>query len=729
MFNKTKNKIKHNLNSMKKIDFDISGMHCASCALIIEKQVKKLNGVSSINVNSSTEKASIVIDESKISNNEIIKTIKKSGYGASVSNSLSLDIKKRKEMNNIFYKFLFSGLLSVPMLYFMLLDFFKFLPGAKFLPPYFGIISFLLVTPIQFIIGSSFYKGFISGLKMRTFNMDSLIAIGTSVAYFYSIFNFITFIITNHSLIGINGEKISQLYFETSAFLIAFVNLGKWLEFKTKSKANNAVSNLIKLQAKIARVYRGGEIVDIPIDEVVLNDIVIVRPGEKIPVDGLIIKGNSFIDESMITGESIPVEKNIGDNVVGSTINKNGTLEIKTIGVGENMILFRIVKLIEDAQSSKAPIQSFADKVSSIFIPIVLTLAIITFIVWFFIIKANLSYSLMAFVSVVVISCPCALGFATPIAIMIGTGKAAENGILIKGGEPLENACNINTIVFDKTGTLTNGKPIVTDIKSFSNMSNNEIISVVASIEKTSEHPLAEAIYSFANKNNISLQNVENFKSITGVGVFGCINSVEYYFGKPGKFYNDQIKYLEEHGKTVMVLSSNDRLLGLIAVADTVKDSSKNAIEKLKKMNIDIYMITGDNVRTANAIASQLGIKNVLSEVLPEDKINEIKKLQLLGKKVAMVGDGINDAPAIAQANIGFAMGAGTDIAIETGDIIIMSNNLNDVISAIQISKETMIKIKQNMFFALFYNSVGIVIAARVFALQGFVLSPEIAGF
>ena len=707
---------------MKKIDLNISGMHCASCALIIEKQVKKLDGISSVNVNASTEKASVIFDEDKISNNDIIKSIKKSGYGVVDSNN------KLKETRFIFFKFIIAGLLSLPMLYFMFLDFFKFLPGATFLPPYFGIISLILTTPIQFIIGFGFYKGFISGLRMKTFNMDSLIAIGTSVAYVYSIINFILFFTNNHSLLGIGGEKIPQLYFETAAFLITFVNLGKWLEAKAKNRTNDAVSKLIGLQSKTARVFRNNEIIDINIEDVIIGDIVIVRPGEKIPVDGVIIKGNSSVDESMITGESIPVEKNIGDKIIGGTINKHGSFEIKVTSVGSDTVLFRIIKLIEDAQSSKAPIQSFADKISSIFVPIVILIAIITFIVWYFIIGAGLSFALMAFTSVLVIACPCALGLATPTAIMVGTGIAAQNGILIKGGEPLEIAGKINTIVFDKTGTLTNGKPKVTDIVSFSELNKNEIVSIAASIEKMSEHSLAEAIYSFANESNIQLKEVSNFKSITGVGVSGEIDSMDYLFGKPGKFYNNQVRDLEEQGKTVMILSSGEYILGAIAVADTIKASSKEAVCKLAKMNIEVYMITGDNERTANAIARELGIVNVLAGVLPEDKSNKIKEIQSKGKIVAMVGDGVNDAPALAQADLGIVMGSGTDVAIETGSVVIMKNNLNDVISAIEISKETMFKIKQNMFFALFYNVIGIPIAARVFAGYGFVLAPELAG-
>lgn len=492
------------------------------------------------------------------------------------------------------------------------------------------------------------------------------------------------------------------------------------------------------LQAKTARVLRNGEALDIPIDQVVKGDVVLVRPGEKIPVDGVIIKGSSAVDESMITGESLPVEKQVEDKVIGGTINKTGSFEFQATKVGSETTLSQIIRLVEDAQGSKAPIQAFADRISAKFVPAVILLAIATFVIWYFVLGAALSFALMAFTAVIVIACPCALGLATPTAIMVGTGSGAENGILIKGGEPLEAACKINTIVFDKTGTITKGKPEVTDNQSFSSIDEDELLTIAASLEKQSEHPLAEAIYSYANEEGITLREAQEFKAIPGHGVQGEIDGKLYYFGNtrlmtetlnlPLEKYSRKISRLEEQGKTVMTLATKEDILGIIGVADTVKETSREAVDMLKKRGIEVYMITGDNSRTAQAIAKQVGVTNVLAEVLPEDKANEVKKLQEQGKKVAMVGDGINDAPALAQAELGIAMGSGTDVAMETGGIVIIKNDLRDVVNAIDLSKSTMSKIKQNMFFALFYNVMGIPIAARIFVGLGLVLKPELAG-
>ena len=576
------------------------------------------------------------------------------------------------------------------MFYFM---FFKF--------QYSGIISFILATPVQFIIGAGFYRGMWSALKMRTFNMDSLIAIGTSVAYFYSAINFFM--------------KIPELYFETAAFLITFVILGKFLEAKAKGRTSEAIQKLMGLAAKTARVIRNGETLDVPIDQVVKGDVVLVRPGEKIPVDGVILKGSSAIDESMITGESLPVEKQVGDNVIGATINKTGSFELEATRVGAESTLSQIIKLVEDAQGSKAPIQAFADKISAWFVPAVIIVALITFVTWYLLLGATLSFALMAFTAVIVIACPCALGLATPTAIMVGTGKGAEHGILVKGGEPLEAACKVKTIIFDKTGTITKGHPEVTDVIG-------DVLKIAASLEKYSEHSLAEAI---VKKHQGELFEVLDFKAIPGEGISGKISGKSYFFGKPKyKSYHE----LENMGKTVMELSIGDKVLGAVAVADTVKETSKEAVEKLIKMGLEVWMITGDNTRTAKAIASQVGITNVLAEVLPQDKAGEVKRLQALGTRVAMVGDGINDAPALAQADLGIAMGSGTDVAMESGGIVIIKNDLRDVVHAIELSKETMQKIKQNMFFALFYNVAGIPIAARVFSFAGLILKPELAG-
>lgn len=729
------------ISKSARVNLSLFGMHCSSCAAIIEKSLKKVPGVTQANVNFAAEKASVMYDESQAKKEDLISAVQKAGYKAILvdQKDTEFDTKKRnEEIKSQFSKFITSFLLSLPMIYFMLFDFFSFFPGKTLVLPYVGIISLILATPVQFIVGRGFYKGMWSALQMKTFNMDSLIAIGTSVAYFYSLINFINYIFTKGSLIGLGGEKIPELYFETAAFLITFVVLGKWLEAKAKGRTSDAIKKLMGLQAKTARVIRNGETLDIPVDQVVKDDVMIVRPGEKVPVDGVIIKGSSAVDESMITGESIPVEKNVNDNVTGGTINKNGSFEFKVSRVGAETTLSQIIRLVEEAQGSKAPIQAFADRISSRFVPAVIGIALLTFVIWFFFLGAPLSFALMAFTAVIVIACPCALGLATPTAIMVGTGKGAEHGILVKGGEPLEAANKINAIIFDKTGTITKGKPEVTDIESFRDLDEDEILAIAASLEKQSEHPLAEAIYKEAEDEKINLDEVKNFKAIPGHGVVGEIDKIVYYFGNrklisdiaglPVERINRKMSRLEEQGKTVMILSTKEEILGAIGVADTVKETSKEAIEHLHKMHITTYMITGDNKRTAKAIAQQVGITNVFAEVLPEDKAKHVKRLQDERKKVAMVGDGINDAPALAQAELGIAMGSGTDVAMETGGIVIIKDDLRDVVNAITLSKETMSKIKQNMFFALFYNIIGIPIAARIFVGLGLVLKPELAG-
>ncbi|OGH05830.1 MAG: copper-translocating P-type ATPase [Candidatus Levybacteria bacterium RBG_16_35_11] len=737
---KTKKLSLQSNNNSQRAKLALYGMHCSSCAMLIEEALREKEGVIKAHVNFAAEKATVIFDENKVTVEDLIGVVRKAGYKAEVPQEKDFEFENRKRQKEIkaeFNKFLVSLILSLPLLYFMLLDFFKFLPGMA-INPFVGIISLILTIPIQFGVGAGFYKGTVSALRMKTFNMDSLIAIGTSVAFFYSLYNLLYYYAINGLIIGLEGQKIPELYFETAAFLITFVTLGKWLEAKTKGKTSDAIKKLIGLSPKTARVVRNGETLDVPIEEVTHGEIIIVRPGEKIPVDGVIVSGSSAVDESMITGESLPVEKNIEDNVIGGTINKTGSFEFKALKIGQETTLSQIIRLVEDAQGSKAPIQAFADRISAFFVPIIIGIAIITFIVWYFAFGASLTFALLAFTAVIVIACPCALGLATPTAIMVGTGNGAENGILIKGGEPLEEACKINAIIFDKTGTLTKGKPEVTDTDSLSNLSEDEILLLAASLEKQSEHPLAEAIFNSAKEKKIQLREVTRFKAIPGHGVSGEIKGTVYYFGNRRLItetlgvsiekYERKIQKLEEQGKTVMILATKKQILGSVAVADMIKETSKEAVDTLKKRGIEIYMITGDNERTATAIAAVAGITNVLAEVLPQDKANEIKKLQESGKKVAMVGDGINDAPALAQSDLGIAMGSGTDIAMETGGIVIIKNDLRDVVSAIDLSKSTMGKIKQNMFFALFYNIIGIPIAARVFAFLGLVLRPELAG-
>jgi len=719
----------------------IHGMHCSSCANVITKEIKKVPGVQEASVNFASEKANIIHNQEHAHTDQFIAAVKKAGYTAELIDGNSPHDHMHHGGSGKEYKrkFLFGLFLSLPLIYFMATDFIKWLPGAELLMPYVGLVSLLLTTVVQFYLGAGFYKGMWSGLRTKSFNMDSLVAIGTSAAYFYSVAFYIKYVAQNGSLIGLAGEKIPELYFETAAFLITFVLLGKWLEARAKGKTNEAIQKLMSLQVKSAHLVIKGEIIEKPIEQIKHGDILLVRPGETVPLDGQVTKGSSSVDESMVTGESMPVTKHVGQGVIGATINQTGSFEFKVTRIGQETMLSQIIKMIDEAQSSKAPIQALADRISNWFVPIVIGIAVITFLAWFFVFGGSFVFSLMAFTSVLVIACPCALGLATPTAIMVGTGKGAESGILVKGGEPLEATQQINTIIFDKTGTLTHGKPVTTDVIGLHGKSDDEVLRLAASLERDSEHPLAMAIVERAGKRKLANLNVDDFQSISGKGITGFIKGKRYYFGN--RFLiseklssqaleetNDQLKALEDQGKTVMLLATDKELIGAIAVADTIKPTSKQVVSLLAKMGLDVYMITGDNKRTAQAIAKELGIKNVLAEVLPQDKAAKVKELQKSGRSVAMVGDGINDSPALAQADLGIAMGGGTDIAMETGGIILMRNDLMDVITAIQLSRETVGKIKQNLFFALFYNVTGIPIASRLFAGFGLVLKPELAG-
>ncbi|MBL7051926.1 MAG: copper-translocating P-type ATPase [Nanoarchaeota archaeon] len=705
---------------MKKTNLQITGMHCASCSTIIDRSLKKVNGVQDVAVNFATSKARVTFDENKISEKKIIETIKGKGYGASLLKGSSDKHGNflKKEIN--YYKKMFLLALVFALPAFVIGMIFMWL---KIHIPYEEYILWALATPIQFFVAKRFYLGAWAALKNKTANMDSLIVLGTSAAYFFSVYA----VLFNPSL----GQ-----YFETSAILITLVVMGKWLEAIAKGKTSDAIKKLMGLSPKAAIVIRNKKEIRIPIEEVVVGDIIIVKPGEKIPVDGVLTKGHSSIDESMITGESIPIEKNIGSLVIGGTINKLGAFQFKAKKIGADTTLSQIIKLVEEAQETKAPIQRFADIVSAYFVPIVIAIALITFITWVTF-NASISFALIAAVAVLVIACPCALGLATPTAIMVGTGKGANKGILIKGGEALETAHKINYVIFDKTGTITKGKPELTDLISIGKNKEKDILKIVAGLEKQSEHPLAEAIVNHAKKEKISIPSVKNFKAIVGHGIKAKIGSKEYFFGNQKLMKDNQVNMkteqskidqLEEEGKTVMFLGSEKNLLGVIAVADQLRPSSQQAVTRLNKMGIKVYMITGDNKRTANAIAKSVGIKNVFAEVLPKDKANYVKKLQRKGK-VAMVGDGINDAPALAQAEIGIAMGSGTDVAMETGNIVLMRDNPVDVAKAIKLSKLTMSKIRGNLFWALFYNVLGIPIAAGVlYPYTGWLLSPIIAG-
>jgi Cu+-exporting ATPase len=707
---------------MQKINLDIKGMHCQSCVTLLTKNIQRDPGVKYANVNFTTEKATVEFDESKTNQNKIIKIISGLGYNAipvtGEINPKYENQKKQAEIKKLRKTFLLSLLFAVPAA----------IIGMILMPlgievPYGIFILFLLGTPIQFIIGWYMYKSAFGALKNKSANMDSLIAIGTSAAYFYSVYVMIF-------------DPMGDQYFEAAAVLITFVFLGRYLEAVAKGKTSEAIKKLMNLSPKIASVIRKGQEVKIPVDEVAVNDIVIVKPGEKVPVDGVIIEGESAVDESMITGESMPIDKHIKDMVIGATINKHGSFKFKATKVGAKSTLAQIIKLIEDAQGKKAPIQRFADRISAYFVPAVIGISILSFLIWYFIVGQTFEFSLIIAVAVLVIACPCALGLATPTAIMVGTGKGAEKGILIKGGDALETAHKLYAVVFDKTGTLTQGKPEITDVVSVKNMNEEEVLKLAASVEQFSEHPLAQAIVNRTKEKKIKLADVKNFKAIPGYGVEGMNKRKKIIVGKPeyirkiarlGSF-ETKIAELEENGKTVVVLCIDRKVKGFIGIADTPRADSIAAVRELQKQKIFVYMITGDNKRTANAIARQLGINHVISEVLPEDKAKHVKELQRKGK-VAMVGDGINDAPALAQADIGIAIGSGTDVAMETGNIVLMNNKTTDVVKAIKLSRLTIKKIKQNMFWALFYNTLGIPIAAGLaYPFTGWLLNPIIAG-
>lgn len=706
---------------MKKINLDIIGMHCQSCVTLLTKAIQKDSGVKSAFVNLNTEKASVEFDESKTSEPQIIRIIKSLNYDAKISskkNTEEIEKNRKEQLKKLKKLFFFSLILAIP----------AFLIGMVFMwigieIPYKNYILFALATPVQFIVGAGIYKSAFGALKNKSANMDTLIAIGTSAAYFYSLY-------------VIFFDSMGDQYFEAAAVLITFVMLGRYLEAVAKGKTSEAIKKLMNLSPKIATVIRNGKEEKISVDDVIEGDIIIVKPGEKVPVDGIITDGESSIDESMITGESMPVEKKKGDTVIGATINKHGSFKFKATKVGANTTLSQIIKLIEDAQGKKAPIQRFADKISAYFVPAVIGIAVLAFSIWYFAVGMSFSFSLIIAVSILVIACPCALGLATPTAIMVGTGKGAEKGILIKGGDALETAHKLYAVVFDKTGTLTQGKPEVTDAISASSITEQELLKLAASIEQYSEHPLAQAIVNSAKEKNIKLEDIKNFKSILGHGVEGTLGKKKLIVGKPEyirKIANIEgidakIKELEEDGKTVVVVNLDKKVQGFIAIADTPRKDSIIAVKALQKNKVFVYMITGDNKRTANAIAKQLNINHVISEVLPEDKAKHVKELQKRGK-IAMVGDGINDAPALAQADIGIAIGSGTDVAMETGNVVLMNNNTLDVVRAIKLSKITIKKIKQNMFWALFYNSLGIPIAAGLlYPFTGWLLSPIIAG-
>nr|WP_285839929.1 heavy metal translocating P-type ATPase [Alkalihalophilus marmarensis] len=709
-----------------KTEFDISGMTCAACANRIEKRMNKLEGVSSANVNFALETLSVEYDNRAIKPNDMVETIKKLGFTLIPKQDARETVDhKEKEIDRQYGKFIFSAILTLPLLWTMVTHFemtaFLYMPGM-FMNPW---VQLALATPVQFIVGAQFYKGAYQALKNKSANMDVLVALGTSAAYFYSIY-------LGWEWMAAGGQGMPELYFEAAAVIITLIVLGKLFEVRAKGRTSQAIQKLLGLQAKTARVIRNGEEVEIPAEEVIVGDVVIIKPGEKVPVDGELIEGRSAIDESMITGESIPVDKSIGDSVIGATINKNGSIKVKATKVGRDTALSQIVKVVEEAQGSKADIQRLVDKVSGIFVPVVVAIAIATFLIWYFIVApGDLRQALIPMISILVIACPCALGLATPTSIMAGSGRAAEMGLLFKGGEHLENTQNIQTVVLDKTGTVTKGQPELTDVEIAEGFTEEDVLYYVGSAEKHSEHPLAQAMVKGIKEKGISLNDSTDFEAIPGYGIRAIVDNKEILAGTrnlmkqhsvPMKNADSLMEELENQGKTAMLIAVEGQFAGIIAVADTVKETSKEAIERMHDLGLEVIMLTGDNERTAKAIASQVGITHVIAEVIPEQKSSEVKKLQEQGKKVAMVGDGINDAPALAVADIGMAIGTGTDVAIEAADITLMRGDLNSVADAIHMSRKTMKNIKQNLFFAFIYNTSAIPIAAVG------LLAPWVAG-
>ena len=707
----------------KQVQLSISGMHCASCSTILTRALQKVPGVTSAAVNYSTERATIAYDPAKAKLEHLFAAVSGKGYKAMLYETGKgkdrEEQRRQKEILETKHLFLVGLFFSLPALLISMV-----LSKLGIILPFEGYILWLLATPVQFYVGRQFYRGTWHSLRNFSASMDTLIAVGTSASYLYSIY------------VVLFAPTLGQ-YFETGAILITFVMLGKYLEAVAKGKTSAAIKKLMGLQPKTALVIRYGKEQEIPIEHVVEGDVVLVKPGQKIPVDGILVEGHSSVDESMITGESMPVEKKKGDSVIGATINKTGSFKFKATKVGAHTTLALIIQLIEDAQAKKAPIQRFADSVSAYFVPAVILISIMTFFIWYFAAGEAFSFSLLAAVAVLVIACPCALGLATPTAIMVGTGKGAEKGILIKGGDALEAAHKIKFVIFDKTGTITHGSPVVTEVLSTSTLSQKEIVQLAASMEQHSEHPLAEAIVAAGKDKKVSLLQTRQFRALPGFGITATLGKKTFSFGNMRLMDNlhvqtkeilNSVEKLQNQGKTVMLLSNGKQVLGIIAVADTIKETAPRAVQKLERMGVTVYMITGDNERTGKAIAKQAGITNIFAEVLPDQKAAYVRKLQKHGK-VAMVGDGINDAPAIAQADIGIAMGSGTDVAMESGNIVLMKNSLVDVARAIRLSRLTMTKIKQNMFWALFYNILGIPIAAGVlYPFTGWMLSPIIAG-
>lgn len=737
---------------MKTQTFKVIGMHCASCASIIKRKLEKLDGVTSCAVNMATEKADVIFDNTKVSlpimNNQVsplgysLEDIQVVGQAKKDTSILQDSTKgqKLKELEEMRQKTAFAmpiaAVVFVLMIWELLSHRLSFIPIFPLSMDAFNRASFILAAPIMFWIGQPFIKGVVRFIKYRAANMDTLVGIGTLIAFTYS--SILLLFPTIKTLL--NAPE--GLYYDVTIVVIGFITLGKYLEAKSKLKTGEAIEKLLGLAAKSAIVVRDGREIEIPIDEVIEGDILIVKPGAKIPVDGEIILGNSSIDESMITGESIPVDKVVGDKVIGSTINKQGSFQMKATQIGDQTMLSQIIKMVESAQGSKAPIERIADQVSGVFVPVVLILSVIVFLLWlivgsqFMAVSQAVSLGLISFVGILVIACPCAMGLATPTAVIVGVGKAAQNGILIKNAESLEKFQSVNFMVLDKTGTITNGTPVVTDIVTIVENTQENILQLLASLEKHSEHPLAQAVVNKAKEEELSLLSVSDFKAIEGKGLEGDILGTHYVVGNLklaadfGLEVDDSlVKKYASQGKTPVVFATKKTILAYIAIADTIKEDAKETISELHKLGIKVAMLTGDNHRTAEYIAKQVGIDRVLAEVLPADKAKEIKKLQSEGFKVAMVGDGINDAPALVTADVGVAMGTGTDVAIESAGITLLGGHISKLPKAVRLARATMRVIKQNLFWAFFYNIIGIPVAAgALYPFTGILLNPAIAG-
>ncbi|MFA6322298.1 MAG: heavy metal translocating P-type ATPase [Candidatus Buchananbacteria bacterium] len=732
---------------MSKKNLHIQGMHCASCANIIEHRLKNLAGVKEANVNFATEKAQIDFDEKKVDLKAMNQAVNELGYqlhdpekhsGMDHSQHLGLNqtqAEKEKELKSQKIKIRFVMPLALIVFVLMIWDILaKAAWGVIPMPipmPIYNNVALIFATIVLFWIGQPFLLGLVKFIKYHVANMDTLVGLGTLSAYAYSLL--VTLFPAARDWLNLPEFT----YFDVTIVVIGFVSFGKYLETKSKLKTGKALEKLLNLQAKTAILWRDQKEIEVPISQVKINDIIIVKPGAKIPVDGKIIEGDSAIDESMISGESLPVDKSVGDKVVGATINKQGSFKFQALRIGSDTVLSQIVKMVENAQGSKAPIQALADKVSAIFVPAVLVIAIVALALWLLIgipalgFSAGLSYGLLSFVGVLVIACPCALGLATPTAIIVGVGKGAENGILIKNAEALEKLNSVDTVVLDKTGTITQGQPAVTDILSLDKKySNQQILTLAASLEKLSEHPLAQAVVKKAAQEKISLMAVTDFSAQSGVGVKGKINNENISIRRPEKSDNDSnLKKWSSQGKTVIVIEAQNQIIGLIALSDIIKAEVKDEINKLRQKNIKVIMLTGDNQMAAEYIAHQAGIDLVLAEVLPQQKAEKIKELQINGAKVAMAGDGINDAPALVQADIGIAMSTGTDIAIESADITLLNGDIKKLIQAINLAHATIRTVKQNLFWAFIYNIIGIPIAAGLlYPIWGIVLNPIFAG-